>query len=151
MTANGKYPVGDLDNLFSPNQLQLSLEPKTLSDSFNPFLEDASNFKHCEKKNIVIATLFRKLQTVEDLVRAHSKKQRFRTPLDNQHVKGFQPLVKSAWEHFHHVFLSLWENLTWKISLLVTSKILGMFRYTMAAKDKYYFQDLENFLSPTQI
>ena len=36
---------------------------------------------------IVIATLFRKLQTVNDLVRPLSKKHRFRTLFDNEHVK----------------------------------------------------------------
>ena len=45
---------------------------------------------------IVIATLFRKLQIVKDLVRPLSKKHRFRTPFDSQHVKGSQTLVKSA-------------------------------------------------------
>ena len=53
---------------------------------------------------IVIATLFRKLQTVKDLVRPLFKKHRFRTPLDSQHVKGSQTFVKSAREHFHHIF-----------------------------------------------
>ena len=45
---------------------------------------------------IVIATLFRKLQIVKDLVRPLSKKHRFRTPFDSQHVKGSETLVKSA-------------------------------------------------------
>ena len=96
MTGNDKYPVRDLENLFSSNQLQLSLEPKTLSDSFNPFLEYTSNFEHFEKKLIVIATLFRKLQAIKDLVRPLSKKKHFRTPFDGEHVKESQILVKSA-------------------------------------------------------
>ena len=45
---------------------------------------------------IVIANVFRKLQTVKDLVRPLSKKSRFRTPFDSQHVKGSQTLVKSG-------------------------------------------------------
>ena len=45
---------------------------------------------------IVIATLLRKLQAVNELVRPLSKKHRFRTPFDSQHVKGSQTLVKSA-------------------------------------------------------
>ena len=45
---------------------------------------------------IVIPTLFRKLQTVKELVRLLSKKHRFRTPFDNQLVKEFQPVEKSA-------------------------------------------------------
>ena len=43
---------------------------------------------------IVIYTLFRKLETVKDLVRPFSKKHRFRTPFDSQHGKGSQTLAK---------------------------------------------------------
>ena len=100
---------------------------------------------------IVIATLLRKLQAVKDMVRLLSKKHCFRTLLHSQHVKGSQTLVKSAREHFHDVFPSLWETLTSKISPLVIFWILGVFRNTLTANDKYSFQDLENLLSPTQI
>ena len=53
---------------------------------------------------IVISALFRKLQNVKDLGRPLSKKHRFRKPLDSQHVKGSQTLVKSSCEHFHYIF-----------------------------------------------
>ena len=43
---------------------------------------------------IVIATLFRNLQTVKDLVRPLYKKQRFRAPFDSQHATESQNLVK---------------------------------------------------------
>ena len=49
-----------------------------------------------EKKMIVIANFFGKLQTVKDLLRPVSKKHRFRTPFDGQHVKRCQTVVKSA-------------------------------------------------------
>ena len=49
LTANDKYPFGDLENLMSLTQLQLSLKPKT--DFFNPFLESTSNFRHFGKKD----------------------------------------------------------------------------------------------------
>ena len=66
----------------------------------------------------VIATLFRKVQTVIDLVRPFSEKHRFRTPSDNQHVKGSQPLVKPAGEHFHlFFFITLGEPDSRNISL----------------------------------
>ena len=44
----------------------------------------------------VTATLFWKVQILQDLIRALSKKHRFRTPFDSQHVKGSQTLVKSS-------------------------------------------------------
>ena len=52
---------------------------------------------------MVIATLFRNLQTVKDLVRPLSEKHSFRAPFDSQHVKGSKTLVKSEREHFHHI------------------------------------------------
>ena len=45
---------------------------------------------------IVIATLFRKLQTGKDLFRPLSKNLRFRTRFDRQHVKWSQTLAKAA-------------------------------------------------------
>ena len=100
---------------------------------------------------IVIATLFRKLQTVKDLVRPLFKKHRFRNSFDNQYVKESQSLVKSAWEHFHHIFSSLSETLIWKISHLVISSILGLFRNTLTANDNYPVGDSRNLLSPIQM
>ena len=67
-------------------------------------MEFTSDFKHFEIKRMVIATLFRKLQTMKDFVRQLSRKYRFRTPLDSQHVKGSQTFAKSAGGHFHHIF-----------------------------------------------
>ena len=45
---------------------------------------------------IFIPTLFRKLQTVKDLVRPLSKKHRFGTPFDSEHVKVSESLVNSS-------------------------------------------------------
>ena len=45
---------------------------------------------------IVIPTLFSKLETVKALFRPLSKKHRFRTPFESQHVKGSQTIVKCA-------------------------------------------------------
>ena len=60
-----------------------------------------------ERKN-VINNVFPKLQSVKDLLRPLSKRGRFRTSFDRQHIKGSQRLPKIAWEHFYHIFLSLW-------------------------------------------
>ena len=68
---------------------------------------------------IAIPTLFLKLQNMKNLVGRISKKHRCRTPFDSQRLKGSQTLAKSAVEHFHHIFSSLWETLILKISPLV--------------------------------
>ena len=97
MTANDKYPFPDLENLLSPTQLQLSFKLKTFSNFFFCYFLNLHQILNIlKKKMIVIATLFRKLQTVKDLVRPLFKKHRFRNSFDNQHVKGSQSLVKSA-------------------------------------------------------
>ena len=96
LTANDKYPYRHGENLSTQIKMHLSLKQKTSSHFFNPFLHCTSNLKRFEKKMIVVATLFRKLQTVKDLVRLLSKKQYFGTLFHNQLVKGSQTLVKSA-------------------------------------------------------
>ena len=119
MTTSNKYPVQDCDNILSLIQMQLLLKSKTFSPFFLPSQETKSNFKHFKKKMIATATLFRKLNTVRELVKPLFKKHRFRTTFDSQHIKGSQTLVKSASEHFDQIFPSLWETLILKISPLV--------------------------------
>ena len=120
LTANDNYPVQECGKLSSPIQKELYLKQIIFSNFFVSFLESTSNFKHFEKKKMIfIATLFRKLKTVTDLVRPLFKKHQFRNSFDNQHVNESQNLVKSSSEHFHHIFPSLWETLIWKISPLV--------------------------------
>ena len=107
LTANDRYPVPGCENLKSLIEMQLSFKPTRIADSFVQFPESTSNFKPFEKKIIVIATLFRKLQTVKDLVRPLSRKHRFRAPFGSQHVNGSQTLEKYD------------LNLIWKISPLL--------------------------------
>ena len=59
-------------------------------------MESTSQFKHFLTKKIVTANVFPKLQTVKDMLKPLSKKRPFRTPVDGQHVKGSQTLMKSA-------------------------------------------------------
>ena len=66
--------------------MQLSLKQKTFSDFFCYFRNEHQILNILKKKMIVIATLLRKLQAVQDLVRLLSKKHCFRTPFDYQHV-----------------------------------------------------------------
>ena len=96
MTTSNNYPVRDCENISSLIQMQLLLKSKTFSPFFIPFLETKSNFKHFEEKMIVIPTLFRKLETVKDLVRQLYKKHCFRAAFISQHVKGSKTLVKSS-------------------------------------------------------
>ena len=69
-----------------------------------------------EKKKIVIANVFPKLATVEGLLMPLTIQRRLKTSFDSQHVKRFQTPVKSSWEHFYHIFSSLWGEIIWKLS-----------------------------------
>ena len=53
---------------------------------------------------MVIANVFLKLETVKNFVRPFSKKHRFETRFDSQHVKVSRIFEKCPWEHFYHVF-----------------------------------------------
>ena len=107
-------------------------------------MKSSSNFKHFQKKKIVIANVFPKLQTVKDLVRPLSKKRCLRTSFESQPVKGFENLVKSALEHFYHIFASLWNKMTWNTYLLSKFEILVVFVNTLTVDDKYPAWDCEN-------
>ena len=77
------------------------------------------------KRKIVIANVFPKLATVQGLATPLTIQRRLKTSFDSQHVKRFQTLVKSSWEHFYHIFSSLWGEIIWKISPWLKFEIIG--------------------------
>ena len=89
--------------------------------------------------------------TDKDFATPLFKKHRFRTPFDCQHVKGSQPLLKSAWEHFHLVFSSLWDNLISNIPSLLTFSIFGLLGIILTANEKYALRDCQNLFTPVQM
>ena len=104
-----------------------------------------------KKRKIVIANVFPKLETVKDLVRPLSKKHRFRTSFNSQHVKGSQTLLKSVWEHFYHIFPSLSGGIICKIFPLFKFNIVGVFVNTLTIDAKYPEPDCENLPFPIQM
>ena len=97
-----------------------------------------------KKKKIVIPNVFPKLVTVQGLVTPLTIQRRLKTFFDSQHVKRFQTLVKSSWEHFYHIFSSLWGEIIWKISPWLKFEIIGLFGNTWTADYKYCVPDCEN-------
>ena len=104
-----------------------------------------------KKKKIVIANLFPKLATVQVLVTPLTIQGRLKTFFDRQHVKRFQTLVKSSWEHFYHIFPSLLEEMILKTSPWLKFGIIGLFVNTWAADYKYSVPHYENLPFPIQI
>ena len=101
------------------------------------------------KKNMmIIANVLPKSQTVDILVRPLSKKRRFRTRCDIQHVKASQILAKSPWEQFYLVFSSFSRKLIWKMSPLLSDEILKVFVYILTGDGQYPFQGFIEFATP---
>ena len=95
LSVDGKYPIEDWENLPFPIQMILSEKRKTFSGFLVPYVESTSNFKHFEKKMMIIANLFPKLQTLKNFARPLIKKRRFGTRFRTQHDKVSQILAKS--------------------------------------------------------
>ena len=84
--------------------MKLSEKQKTLSQYLPLFFKSTSNFGSFERKRTLISFVIPNLRTAKDVIREMSKKPRFRTPFDSQHAKGIQKLLKSALQHFYHIF-----------------------------------------------
>ena len=80
-----------------------------------------------------------------------SKKSQFRGPFEKQHGKRSQALLKSASQHFYHIYWSLTKKLSWKKSLLLTCQILGLLVNTLPAKEKYPVLNRDNLTIPIQM
>ena len=58
----------------------------------------------------LIPDIFPKLQIPKNVVKQVSKKSPFTGPLDKQHSKGDQTLLKPMSHHIQHFYSSLWSN-----------------------------------------
>ena len=144
LAADEKYPVLNRDNLTIPIQMQLSQKQKTFSQLFAAFLKFRLNFKYFEKKYYPHRFFISEITDSKNVIRKMSKKSRFREPFDKQHGKRAQALLKSASQHLYHIHRSLPRKLSWKKSLLLTCKILGLLLNTLAADEKYPVLNREN-------
>ena len=80
-----------------------------------------------------------------------SKKSSFRGCFHKQYGKPAQALLKSASQLLYHIHRLLPSQLTWKKSLLLTCKILGLLLNTLAADEKYLVRNRENSTIPIQM
>ena len=90
-----------------------------------------------KKKMTLIADVFSKFRTPKNMVTSMFKKSRIKGSFGKQPGKRAQTLLKSVWEHFYHIYWSLWRQLSCKKSLLVICKISRQFPNTLSADVKY--------------
>ena len=120
--------------------------------SFLFHLWNLHQFLNIFKKNkIVIGNVFPKLATFQGLVTPLTIQRRLKRSFESRHAKAFETLVKSSWEHFYHIFSSLWREMIWKISPWLKFEILGLFVNTWTSDYKYPVTDCENLQFPIQI
>ena len=104
-----------------------------------------------KKKKIVIASVFPKLATVQGLVTRLTIQRHLKISFDSRHVKPYQTLVKSSWEHFYHIFPSLRGEMIWKLSPWFKFEIIVLFANTWTSDYKYPVTDCDNLPFPIQI
>ena len=143
-TADYKYPVTDCENLPFPMQIQLSSKQKTFPGFFFNWWNIHQILNIFQKKKIVLPNVFPKLATVQDFVAPLTIQCRLETSFDSQNGKRFQTLVKSSWEHFYHIFWSLWREVIWIISPWLKFEIIGLFVNTWTSDWKYAVPDCES-------
>ena len=80
-----------------------------------------------------------------------SKKSRFRGPLDKQHGKRAQTLLKPPSQHLYHIHWSLARKFCSKKSLLLTCEIFGLLLNTLAADERYLVLHRDSLKIPIQI
>ena len=80
-----------------------------------------------------------------------SKKSCFKGPFDKQHGHRAQGLFQSGSRHLYDIHWQLPRQLSWKRSVWLTWKILGLLVNTFPADEKYPILNRENLAIPIQI
>ena len=141
--------IGSIGRI-SPNQLKCNYlrNNKIFSILCCIFLNLDQILNVFRKKMALIYYVLPKLETAKEEASWMSKKFRFRTSFNNQHAKRFQSLQKSPAKNFYHTISWLRGKFSCNMSLLVISKILGLFVNTLTVDDKYSLRNSENLRQP---
>ena len=148
LAADEKYPVLNRDNLTIPIQIQLSQKHKILCHYFTTFLKSSLNFEYFETKYDPHRFCISEIADCENEVREMSKTSRFGCTFNKQHGKPSEALLKSASQHLYPIHWSLKSQLSWKKSLLLTWRMLGLFLNSLAADEKYPLLKRDNLTVP---
>ena len=137
-----------MDNERQPIQMKLSKKKNYFLTFFLRFWNVEKSLKILKEKITFMADVFPKLQTWKDVVRQIFKMSRSSRTFEKEHGKRAQALLKSPRQH---LIISLWIQLSWKKSLLVICKILGLFVNTMTADDKHSLLNRDNLRQSIQM
>ena len=83
--------------------MQLFNQQETFSEFFAAFLKSRLNFKHFEKEDDPQRFCLFELTESKKVVKIMSKKYRLRGPLNMEHGKRAQAMLKSASQHLYQL------------------------------------------------
>ena len=118
---------------------------------FAAVLKPRLNFKYFEKKDYRHTFCIFEITDSENVVREMSKKSRVRRCFNKQYGKRAQTLLKSPSHHLYHIHWSLTSKMSWKKSLLLRWKTLGLLVNTLAANGKYPVLNRDNLTRPMEL
>ena len=148
MAADDKYPVLNTDKLTIRIQMQLSEKRQTFSLFFAPFLKSILNFKYFKQKYDPHRFCLSEITDSENVVTKMPGKSCLRGLFEKQHGKSPQALLKSASQHLYHIHWLLASQLSWKESLFLTCKTLGLLVNALPPDEKYPVLKRDNLTIP---
>ena len=92
-----------------------------------------------------LSEVFPKLSIPQEVVTLMYQMPYFRTRFCRQRVSGFETLLNSARHHYYRMFPWIWDILRWKNSVVLRSKIFGLFVNTLFAEYKYSRRNMLNY------
>ena len=131
--------------------MELSKKQKLFWEFFSAFLKSSWTFQHFEKKISLIAHVFPKFRTANDVVTWMYTKFRCRIPFDKQHGQRSKTLLKSAQQHLYHIYWLVCIKLSLKGSVSVISKIWILFVISLTSDGKHSLVDRDNLTQPIWI
>ena len=132
--------------------MQVSRKQKIFSGFFSSLFKCNLKFEHFQKKKIsLIADVFPKIRSPENLVRSMSKKSRFKGSFGKQHGKPAQTLSTFASQYLYHIYWLLLRILACKKSLLVICKISRLIPNTLSVEGKYSLSNRGNLTQRIQM
>ena len=149
LVADENYPVLNTDNSTIPIQMQVSQKQNPFSQFLAQFLNFRWKFEYFSKKHEHIGFSILEVTDTKNFAREISKKFNFRGPFNKQHRKRANSLLKSTSVNCYHIHYHI--QLSWKKSLLLTCKFLGLLVNTLAADEKNPVLNIDNLTIPSQV
>ena len=140
-----KYSRRNMQNFLQNFQTQLSQKRKLFLDFLLRFWNVDQVHNILKKKMSFLSEVFPKLSIPQEVVTLMYKMPYFRTRFCRQRVSGFETLLSSARHHYYRMFPWIWDILSWKNSVVVRSKIFGLFVKILFAEYKYSRRNMLNY------